>query len=78
MDLSAIWEWLSDPGNRAILGFLGGGLTVLAGAVWAVFRHLRSDRGKEPSPLTVKADHGSVAAGRDAIVTGRDAEPKQE
>ena len=78
MDWPAIWEWLSDPDNQATLGFLGGGLAAVAAGIWAVLKYLRSRRGKEPPSLTVKADHGSVAAGRDAIVKGRDAEPKQE
>ena len=78
MDGPEIWGWLSDPGNQATLGFLGGGLAAVAAGIWTVVKYLRKGRGKEPPSLTVTADHGGVAAGRDAIVTGHDAEPRQE
>ncbi len=30
----AIWAFLRDPGNQAVLGWIGGGIVVVAGGVW--------------------------------------------
>ncbi len=38
--MQAIWYFLSDPTNQRTLGFLGGGLVVVVGAIWAVFTYL--------------------------------------
>lgn len=58
MDWQALWDWLSDPNNRTVLAWLGGGVLAFVVAILSVIR--RSN--------VVKADHGSVAAGRDAHV----------
>ena len=77
MDWSAIWDWLSHSGNQATLVFLGGGVVVVVTGIFAIFKFRRSGGEKKPSSLTVTADRGGVAAGRDAHVTGNDARPKQ-
>jgi hypothetical protein len=35
--LAGSWRWLRRASNRTILGWLGGGLIVLAGGLWIVF-----------------------------------------
>jgi hypothetical protein len=54
-----IWAFLQDPANRAVLGWIGGGLVVVVGGLWAAIRFFFS---KRPN---VSAANGSVAAGRD-------------
>jgi hypothetical protein len=65
--LTGIWSFLQDPGNRAIIGWIGGGVTVVCGAIWAVVKFFLS-RGavpkSAPAPSVTAAD-GGVAAGRD-------------
>ena len=64
-----VWAFLSDPGNRVTLSWLGGGFVVVAGGVWAVFKFFRKTGAERASSITVTADHGGIAAGRDAHVT---------
>jgi hypothetical protein len=40
--LAGSWRWLRNAGNRTVLGWLGGGLIVLAGGLWIVFTHFTS------------------------------------
>jgi hypothetical protein len=58
---ASIWAFVRDPGNRAVLGWIGGGIVVVIGGLWAAFKFFFSKR-KEP---TVLASNGGVAAGRD-------------
>jgi hypothetical protein len=55
MDWQTLWNWLSDPDNRATLGWLGAGFVAFIIAVISASRR----------STVVKADHGSNAAGRD-------------
>src|SRR5688572_9100523 len=64
--LAGFWRWLRNAGNRTVLGWLGGGLVVLAGGLWIAFTHLTAS---PPKPPSVSADRGSFAAGGD-IRTG--------
>ena len=62
------WAFLTDPANRAVLAWLGGGLVVALGGVWTVLTYFRpsaipNKAGSEPATVTAK--HGSVAIGRD-------------
>ncbi len=60
------WQFLRDESNRAVLGWIGTGIVVFVGALWAAFKFFLSDRKpKDPSPSIVSASGGSVAAGRD-------------
>jgi TIR domain len=64
-----LWGFLRDKGNRQVLGWLGGGLVVVATALWAVFVYLfppgksLAAKSPEPTPASVQADHGGVAIG---------------
>lgn len=78
MDWETIWQWLSESDNQATLGFLGGGLAAFVGAIWAVFKFLKKGRKAEPSSLTVIANRGGVAAGRDAHVTRSETTAKEK
>jgi hypothetical protein len=63
--ITEIWSFLQDESNRTVLGWIGGGAVAVAGAIWAVVKFILS-RGKRTSVLvSVKAAHGSIAAGRD-------------
>jgi hypothetical protein len=64
--LADFWSFLLDENNRTVLAWVGGGIVVVVGAIWAVLKFFVSERAKEgPSAPTVKADQGGVAAGRD-------------
>jgi hypothetical protein len=62
-----LWGFLRDKGNQQVLGWLGGGLVVVATGLWAVFVYLfppgKSPGAKspEPTPPSVQADCGGVA-----------------
>jgi hypothetical protein len=60
----AVWTFLKDPANQAVLTWIGGGIVVVAGGIWAVVKFFakRDDRDAKPS---VKAEGGSVAIGGD-------------
>jgi len=60
--LANILAFLQDPGNRAVLGWIGGGIVVVIGGLWAAFKFFF----KKP---TVSASNGGVAAGRDICDT---------
>jgi hypothetical protein len=63
-----------DKGNQQVLGWLGGGLVVVATGLWAAFVYffppLKSQEAKfpEPTPPSVQANCSGIAIGRD--VTG--------
>ncbi len=63
--LGSIWPFLKDPANLAVLGSIGAGITAIAGGAWALFTFFIKKSEKSGSTTTVKADHGSVAAGGD-------------
>jgi hypothetical protein len=65
--LAGSWRWLRNPGNRTVLGWLGGGLVVLAGGLWIAFTHFTVS---PPKPPSVSADRGSFAAGGDVDTGG--------
>ncbi len=60
--MNAIWQFLQDRKNRVILGWVGGGVVVVAGGLWTVATFLLSDR----AATTACAQQGGIAAGRDA------------
>jgi hypothetical protein len=49
------------------LGWLGGGLIVLAGGLWIAFTHFTAS---PPKPPSVSADRGSFATGGDVSTGG--------
>ena len=62
--LDALWSFLKDPANREVLAWIGGGIVVVGGAVWAVVKFFakKPEGAKGPS---VSADRGGVVVGRD-------------
>lgn len=74
-----MWDFLSDPQNQQTLSWLGGGLAVVCGGLWAVFRFVLERRGRggaaSPSAASetpaLRADRGGLAAGRDINVDRR-------
>ena len=66
--LGSVWLFLKDPANLAVLGSIGAVIAAIATGAWAVFSFLAKKSEKGPPTPSVKADHGSVAAGRD--ITG--------
>src|ERR1700732_518448 len=66
--LGSIWPFLKDPANLAVLGSIGAGIAALTTGAWAVFGFFAKKNEKSPPAPSVKAGHGSVAAGRD--ITG--------
>ena len=64
---AGFWRWLRNAGNRTVLGWLGGGLVVLAGGFWIVFSHFTVSL---PKPPSISADRGSFATGGGTITLG--------
>ncbi len=61
--LDELWSWLRDPANREVITWIGGGLVVVVGGVWAVVKFFtKKENGPGPA-LHVRADRGGVAAG---------------
>ena len=64
--LSDLWDFLVDPTNRTVLGWIGGGIVVVVGGIWAVVKFLFTRKREENTPAPrVSATHGGVGAGRD-------------
>lgn len=63
--LTKIWEFLADENNRSLLGWIGGGLVVVVGALWAVFIQYTRKPERDSVVPSASADHGGVAVGRD-------------
>ena len=63
--LDALWTFLSNPANQGTLTWIGGGIFVVVGGVWAVVKFFARKSDGGGSKPSVRADNGSVAAGRD-------------
>jgi TIR domain len=67
-----LWGFVRDKRNQQVLGWLGGGLVVLATGLWAAFVYfsppVKEAKSPEPTPPSVQANCGGIAIGRD--VTG--------
>jgi tetratricopeptide (TPR) repeat protein len=69
---SRVLAFLRDEGNRELLGWIGGGLVVLATGLWAVFTFY-VDHSKPPPPPTttiVEQKGTGIASGRDTTIQG--------
>jgi hypothetical protein len=62
---SRVLAFLRDEGNRALLGWIGGGFVVLASGLWAVYVHFYPAPEAKPPQKQIEADCGSVAIGGD-------------
>jgi hypothetical protein len=61
--LGTVWAFLKDPGNQAVLSWIGGGVVVAAGGIWAVVKFFgKGENGGSAKP-GVNAEGGSVAIG---------------
>jgi hypothetical protein len=62
-----VLAFLRDESNRALLGWIGGGLAIAAGGLWAVFVHFYPTPETKPPPVQkqIEAECGSVAIGGD-------------
>ena len=66
-----LWGFLRDKNNQQVLGWLGGGLVVVATGLWAAFVYFfppgKSPEAKSPelTPPSVQAKCGGIAIGRD-------------
>src|SRR5262249_54078899 len=63
-----LWGFLRDKGNQQVLGWLGGGLVVVATGLWAAFVYFfpppKSQEAKSPMPaVNVQADCSAIAIG---------------
>lgn len=64
--LTDFWSFLQDENNRAMLGWIGSGVVVVGGALWAIFKFLFSKTSRShPAAPAVSATEGGIAAGRD-------------
>jgi hypothetical protein len=61
--LDTLWTFLKDPDNRDVLGWIGGGIVVVVGGLWAAVKFLS----KKEHQASVQAINGGVAAGGDMI-----------
>jgi len=72
--MNSFWRFLRDKRNQQVLGWLGGGLVVVATGLWAAFvyffppQRALETKASEPTPPSVQANCGGIAIGRD--VTG--------
>jgi len=68
--LSQAWQFLLAEENRVVLSWIGAGLVVVVGGLWAIYKYRREHnlpaQVNSPPSLSVKADNGSIAIGRDA------------
>jgi hypothetical protein len=71
--IERLWRFLGAKKNREVLGWIGGGLVVLASAIWVVTIYFFPARHTpESNPAAVEARCGSVAVGgsvKGAIIT---------
>jgi pimeloyl-ACP methyl ester carboxylesterase len=62
---ASFWSFLKAEENQKLLGWIGGGLVVLAAGLWAVFVHFYPAPEAKPSQKQIEAECGSVAIGGD-------------
>jgi hypothetical protein len=67
---SRVLAFLRDEANRAFLGWIGGGLVVLATGLWAVFTFYVDHSKPSPPPATtiVEQKGTGISSGRDTNI----------
>src|SRR5262245_10860007 len=64
-----LWGFLRDKGNQQVLGWLGGGLVVVATGLWVAFVYFfpapksQEAKSRQPTPPSVQSDRGGIAIG---------------
>ena len=79
-----VWNFLRNDKNRAVLGWISGGVVVVIGALLAAFVYLVPSSKSRAPPASVEARCGGVAVGGNVSgstitaggVTGADCAPK--
>ena len=68
---ASFWSFLKAEENQKLLGWIGGGLAVLATGLWVVFVHFYPSPEPKPGPpqKQIEADCSSVAIGGDVSGT---------
>ncbi len=70
-----IWSFLSDPQNRAILAWLGGGFVVVAGGAWTAIQFFAtrkpSANAKNSAPSHRVSTRDGIAAGGNVTISTR-------
>jgi hypothetical protein len=62
--MSGLWRFIRQKRNREILGWLGGGLVVLATGLWAAIVYFFPlQKPSEPKSANIEASCGGVAIG---------------
>ena len=61
-NLGELWSF-TRPANREVITWIGGGLVVVVGGVWAVVKFFAKKESGAGAALSVRADRGGVAAG---------------
>lgn len=56
------WTFISDPKNQKTLTFVGGGLVLLVGGAWAIFKQFSKRPTADSVPTNITTDHGGMAA----------------
>jgi TIR domain len=68
-DPDGLWGFLRDKRNQQLLGWLGGGLVVLATGLWVAFVYffppVKEAKAPEATAPSVQANCGGIAIGRD-------------
>jgi hypothetical protein len=59
--MSTLWRFLKQKSNREILGWIGGGVVVLATGLWAALIYFLPAQTREPHAAAAQATCGSVA-----------------
>ncbi len=58
-----VWTFLGDDKNRKVLGWIGGGIAAVVGALWAAFVYFTPPSKPPPPPASVEAKPGGIAIG---------------
>ena len=58
-----VWTFLSDDKNRVVLGWIGGGVAAVVGALWATFVYFAPPSKPAPQPANVEASGVGFAIG---------------
>jgi tetratricopeptide (TPR) repeat protein len=77
--LAAAWNFIKDPDNRTVIAWLGGGIAVVAGAIWAVIKFFAGRKNDEDKSGGANVTHSGQgpASGRHTWIGGNGTDGKQ-